>query len=824
MKQKQITLKTEKWYQSKAFPICVLMAMMLVTIVIVFGQYLTTAKYLLFRDIGTDTVDSYLPSFAEMAHKISGGELNIWDFRSGMGAAFTSAAMPITEPFKALTALLASTFGMTKLPWIMAAMSALRVFCAGLSCYAFLSCFKIDVRAKVLSAYVFSFCGFMMLWGQHYFFASAMVFMPLLLFALEKSFSDKRFLFLTVAAAAVVMLSGVYLGYMIFITSAIYAFIRFFIFNEKCTFKLFAVQILPMIGAALLGMMIACVIILPTVEIMLNVSSRLSGGAPLIDRLLNMLQTTYSPDYMKSFFGRLFSNNLLGIGNYFNINVSSNYYEAIQPFFSLLFILIVPQYIINIFRKKTSVRVKTAKCVGTALIAGAFFLPVMSMILNGFVAPSGRTIFVVLPFFAVIMAITLHDIFKHKLLNKPVLAVTALLSCGALAFLARIQPRIYSSPELAGMGVRMQAYAVAMLVIVIVCAACLWIASLKKTEKTRLLWIVLAVAVMINMAADGYITYNERITWSREEVHEAYNGKLKQAVDYLKQTDDGFYRMERDVVGFTIYLDAGIFDYYGISTYDTAINRYYVEFREKLWQEIWPVQSALQYTAYANDSLNNNLLETITGIKYIVTGKTDYDKDVYEPVKELGNVSVLRNKNMQSMGMFFDKIVSTQEFESLTEDEKDALMREALFTEDETVLIPKTPTADLQLEDAKKTFDTAGSVEVTLDKKTSDITADVSAKSDGVLMLSVPYENGWEIYVDGQKAQLLRVDYAFCGVELTKGEHMVQLRYVLPGLYAGAALSLIGLGILGLWIVLYYKQAKKVKLLADNEAKNSDEV
>ena len=57
------------------------------------------------------------------------------------------------------------------------------------------------------------------------------------------------------------------------------------------------------------------------------------------------------------------------------------------------------------------------------------------------------------------------------------------------------------------------------------------------------------------------------------------------------------------------------------------------------------------------------------------------------------------------------------------------------------------------------------------------IAIDADAASDGLLVISEPYEADWKAYVDGQPVQIRATDYAFRGVPLTKGRHTVVLKY-----------------------------------------------
>ena len=68
----------------------------------------------------------------------------------------------------------------------------------------------------------------------------------------------------------------------------------------------------------------------------------------------------------------------------------------------------------------------------------------------------------------------------------------------------------------------------------------------------------------------------------------------------------------------------------------------------------------------------------------------------------------------------------------------------------------------------------------------------VTAKKDGVLYMAFPYSDGYTIYVDGQKAEKLLLGKGNMGVEVSAGDHDIELRYHTAGLIPGAIVSAVG--------------------------------
>ena len=72
----------------------------------------------------------------------------------------------------------------------------------------------------------------------------------------------------------------------------------------------------------------------------------------------------------------------------------------------------------------------------------------------------------------------------------------------------------------------------------------------------------------------------------------------------------------------------------------------------------------------------------------------------------------------------------------------------------------------------------------------------IDVKKDSTLMLTIPYEKGWTIYVDNKKVNYYEVLNTFIGIDINKGRHTVELKYETPGLKLGIIISLISLSTL----------------------------
>ena len=88
------------------------------------------------------------------------------------------------------------------------------------------------------------------------------------------------------------------------------------------------------------------------------------------------------------------------------------------------------------------------------------------------------------------------------------------------------------------------------------------------------------------------------------------------------------------------------------------------------------------------------------------------------------------------------------------------------------------------------------------DYDSTHVTGSIQASQDGLMLLSVPYDEGWSVYVDGVKTEISPVGEALTGCWLTAGTHEITMRYVPQGFVEGAVLSTVSLLILVLGIAV----------------------
>ena len=91
----------------------------------------------------------------------------------------------------------------------------------------------------------------------------------------------------------------------------------------------------------------------------------------------------------------------------------------------------------------------------------------------------------------------------------------------------------------------------------------------------------------------------------------------------------------------------------------------------------------------------------------------------------------------------------------------------------------------------QQAFDTLNAQTMQLTDMTDrKIEGKIQVQNAGRLILSVPADEGWTLYVDGKETEIEPFADALVGVQLEKGSYTIKLCYTTPGLKVGAGISL----------------------------------
>jgi uncharacterized membrane protein YfhO len=95
---------------------------------------------------------------------------------------------------------------------------------------------------------------------------------------------------------------------------------------------------------------------------------------------------------------------------------------------------------------------------------------------------------------------------------------------------------------------------------------------------------------------------------------------------------------------------------------------------------------------------------------------------------------------------------------------------------------------------------------INVDMFMADYIRATSNLDEGSLVyFSIPFDQGWKVYIDGQLTEKIRANIAFTGVYVQPGKHTIELKYAIPWLKEGTVISILAL-LLGM--VLWAKTQK----------------
>lgn len=87
------------------------------------------------------------------------------------------------------------------------------------------------------------------------------------------------------------------------------------------------------------------------------------------------------------------------------------------------------------------------------------------------------------------------------------------------------------------------------------------------------------------------------------------------------------------------------------------------------------------------------------------------------------------------------------------------------------------------------------------------ITGNITLEEDDIVYTSIPYDKGWNVYVDGDKVETFAIGNALLSFDAGAGTHKITLKYVVPGYLIGLIISTTSL----LGILIGHIYGNKIK-------------
>ncbi len=688
---------------------------------------------------------------------------------------------------------------------------------AGFFTFLFLKRLKLNRISAIIGGMCFAFCGFLVIHKGHLAMINAAIWLPLILYFMERYFEDKKIIFLILSAIS--FSASILAGYppvSFYIGMVIFPYILFKIFsdgkfgNEKIPRKIVSFILISLI-ISIIAFLISAVQIFSIVETLAYINREIISYTffagvsfpfsslpiflfPLYPYALVISETSVYIGIMPLIFAFL-----AFIWRKKNYQI---YFWSLIVIFSFLLVLgdSTPFY----------------KIMYHVPIYNMFRIPAR----NGFELDFALSI---------LAAFGINYIIRDYLSNKAkkwikisILALGIVTFC-IICFLV-IQ---YQAISIFGL-IKVNSEILYKLLIVnsiyvpliLITISAVFLSLIPKFSKKKIFWIAIVIFIFIDLFSFGHYfgnTYYNSSLIEDKNTSEVYSFMYKEndlteirifpsEKDSIKKNnfDEIFllpskyrYFDERSIVA----IKNGIYPDINVLYKINIINGYYpIGFKDYLNLTSFDVYG--ENDKYS-DLLNNSRILSILSTKYVVTSDAN-KKRIIESIptyqknyETKDGVVIYENKNFLPRARFIEKIINVNSFNESNQ----ILWNDSNFNPSITALVQNYKDTTLL---------SPGEVLKT-NYQNDEITLSVKTGNNSFLVLSDTYYPGWKAYVDGKETEIYNTNGVMRGI-LIKGEGIHQIKFVFrPDLfYWGLFISLISF--LLITIISLYLNHKSIRI------------
>lgn len=806
----------------------VLGAVVALGLVAVYGSFYLGSSYFAYSDVGSDTMEQYVPYYLNLIRGVTEGTVGPWNFEYGLGTSFMSYQSWTLDPFNLVLIPLGIALGTSRLALALVIVQSLKVvICAYLADHL-LTYYCSTPLARILGASLLSFGGYLMLWGQHYWIGSIYVMALLMLLLLEllrERWTVPRFAGLVAGTAASVVMST-YSGFMIMLFSAIYAALRVAHFTQGKGLRGFAASFGRLALPVICGLLVSAVTLVPYATLMLGESTRVTGGdGSALSRAAEYATSFVPLGWIPMILSRLLGNSLVSSGEAIPADVMApteqfpyvNVYEVVVigvTGASLILLALFAWWALRRASRRDRALIGVAAAL-VVLYCVNFFLPTL---FNALVNPKYRSSFAVAIPLCLAMAVAWERVVMRREASPRVV-----LPAYALTVVVLVWSLLNT--------VNGRALCLFYLVATTALCATLLVAGTAAPDgaspaRERLLPLMTALscALVVSMAiADGFITTNARGVCTEEDFplasEDGAASDTAQALAYLRESDPTLWRVEKTYDDWTSLDDSLVQGYRGVSSYNSTLDSDIEEFYEKLWPNA--LVGDVAYQAFMSDPLHPELHD-ILGVKYVLS-REELDWAGLTLETKVGDVLVYRNQSVSGIATVREGVVTESVADALGSDEaRRQLLSGCAIVPDEKGSVLSTAEwgqVDLveeferfagmaPLEELAVTLPYGMTISEALELNPgyvpssmayleqtggSSMSGAVFTDAPAVVCLSVPNTAGWKVLVDGEEVETFRTNYGFVGFAVSAGTHSIEASFEPQGVAVGLGLAAAGL-------------------------------
>lgn len=689
------------------------------------------------------------------------------------------------------------------MPWLAVLKYAIMATCA----FAYAKRHLKTYTGAFVAAFLYTFSGFQGAVLVYNHFHEVFAFFPLYLLLFEKAMEEKKRLpFILMTSFMAILNYYFFVGEVVFLV--IYYFAKYVVSGESVKYKI--TLLFRALYCGVTGVLLACVYLFPAVYYTLHssrVSDTLTGYHLLAYEepmaiLAIVKNTVMLPD-------------LSGLNSMYNLSFGRvSGVAAYIPLFSVSFVIAF--FLINKGKKMWEKRVLLT-CIVFACVP--FLNAIFSAMNNEYYA---RWFYMPILMMALMTASVIETsemrVANKEFFIKGTIVTTVITACISITSVfpaetsdgAKTVLGALKNPEQLILQIAFSA------IMIVICFLYVVFILARKDFFTRLVVVIACFITTITMFISGCVLING------DRKSSFINQALK-SESPLPYDDGEFYRIEteEDVYNYPLMWDA-----HSITSFISTIPSSTIDFYNGF---------GVRRKVTSNLSVNKLGLRTMLSGKYFIKenetaieriGRIDDMVDLagYSLVGEKNGFGIYENENYLPMGFSFSSYITESELEEaeFSAAVKDRLSVKTLVLNDEV----SEKYSDLLTHAETKEFNQTSysSFVIACDARRETACSDFKATTngfsatshlnkEGVLLFTVPYESGFEAFVDGEATDIDIADYGFMLIKVPAGEHKVEFVYTLSDLKYGKVLSIAGIAslLLGLCMIHLFERIKENK-------------
>ena len=765
-----------KWYMLFAFFAPVVILAICLTLISFFSDHKISVLIL-------DLNAQYIYFFEELRDILLGQESFFYSFERALGGElFGYYTYYLASPLSLLVAI----FPKSMVTEAVATMMLLKAGFSGLTfCIYLKKTRKENPIGFSMFSVMYALCAYAIAYQSNIMWIDALIWLPLITLGIESMIKEGKFK-LYILSLAIAIWSNYYIGYMLCIFTLIY-FVFYISAHSKEIRNPYGIKnhtlksILKYVIFTAIAIIMASAVILSAVY---SLRFGKAGGFKLED-----LAPTVLIDFLD-----VFAKMFIGTFGTFRPEGLPHVYAG------TLLVLMLPLFFAS---KKIRIREKIGYGVLCAVFFASFTISTINLAWHGFSEPiwlSHRFSFI-FSFILLIMAYKGYEMledFKFKFF-----AISSAVMVGLLFVLQKAVKLIqYDGSEATEVNIGLQTV---WLTIVLLAVYLVVLFFIKKKSTKMVVSFVLCSVVCVEALIGASLSWKDSYLDAGSSTRKNYANFIENS-EYVNRyftikNEQTFFRVESYKSRKSN--DNLVHNINGVSEFTSTFNEGSKTFLKKLGY-----QTKSQSSLYV---FNNELSDSLVGIKYIISDeKVNSTTEKMEKSSLYSIQAILDNdyiiyKNPYALPIAYT--VSSSIFDATKIDSKYTGEKYALALSG--YMLDDNYGTDLDVEELTEITDKLKENSLNVIEYTDTyIKGNVTVVKDKpVMFTTIPYDENWQVYVDGERVDTYECIDALLAFDIEEGAHIVEIKYVPMQWYVGLGASAIG--ILGFIVICIWDSRRR---------------